>query len=345
MSRRSDYRLIARELAGLATDEEKARLQAWIVADPENRRTWNVVREAWRLSAEKGGRASYDADADWPAVRARIDHLAATAGTSAPPPSRARPWPVGRGWARRSAIGAAAVAAGLLITWSVSKLAWPGGRQPAVAEVVAPRGTTKEAILPDGSHVRLGAESSIRYAAAFDDPAREVELRGMAYFDVVHDPARPFIVHLRNGITTKVLGTRFVVVAYPESPHVQVAVAEGRVALSSGGSAPAEVTIGAGEAGQVDGTTAPTVAKDTSVETHFAWIKGVLVLKDRPLAEALVELGRWYDAPLKVEDPRLASRLISTTADDVPLQDVLENITLALGARSVLRGDTTVIVP
>jgi ferric-dicitrate binding protein FerR (iron transport regulator) len=345
MSRRRDFRLIARELAGLATDEEKARLQAWIAADPEHRRTWNVIREAWRLSDDKGSLSSYDADADWPAVRARLDQLASTAETSAPRRSHAPPRTARQGWTRRAAIGAAALAAGLLITWSASRLVWPGSRRPAVAEVVAPRGTTKEAVLPDGSHVRLGAESSIRYATAFDEPTREVELRGMAYFDVVHDPARPFIVHVRNGITTKVLGTRFVVSAYPESPRVQVAVAEGRVALSSGGSAPAEVTIGAGEAGEIGEDAAPTVAKDTAVDSHFAWVRGVLVLKDRPLAEALVELGRWYDAPLKVDDPRLASRLISTTAGDVPLQNVLENITLALGARSVLRGDTTVIVP
>ncbi|HET7549962.1 MAG TPA: FecR domain-containing protein [Gemmatimonadaceae bacterium] len=345
MSRRRDYRLIARELAGLATDDEKARLQAWIAADPENRRTWNVVREAWRLSDERAGRSSYDADADWPAVRARLDQLGATAEPPAPRRTHARPSPATQSWTRRAAIGAAALAAGLLITWSVSRLVWPGNSKPAVAEVMAARGTTKEAILPDGSHVRLGAESSIRYAAAFDEPTREVELQGMAYFDVVHDPARPFIVHVQNGISTRVLGTRFVVFAYPETPRVQVAVAEGRVALRSGGPAPAEVTIGAGEAGQIGGDAAPTVAKDTSVDAHFAWMRGVLVLKDRPLAEALVQLERWYDAPLKVEDPHLASRLISTTAGSVPLQNVLENITLALGARSVVRGDTTVIVP
>src|SRR5690606_24316004 len=92
-----------------------------------------------------------------------------------------RAWPVGRGWARRAVIGAAALAAGLLIAWSVSRLVPSESRDPAVAEVVAPRGTTREAILPDGSHVRLGAESSIRYATAFRESTREVELRGMAY--------------------------------------------------------------------------------------------------------------------------------------------------------------------
>lgn len=345
MPRRRNFRLIARELAGLATNEEKEELQAWIAADPEHRRTWNIIREAWRLSDERESSSSYDADTDWLEVRARLDELAATTETSAAQRSHARYLPAGRRWTRRAVIGAAALAAGLLITWSVSKLGWLGSRRSTTAEVVAPRGTTKEAILPDGSRVRLGAESSIRYATAFHEPTREVELRGMAYFDVVHDPARPFIVHVRNGITTRVLGTRFVVFAYPESQHVQVAVADGRVALSSGGAAHAEVTISAGEAGQIGGGTAPTVARDTSVDAHFAWMRGVLVLKDRPLAEALVELGRWYDASLKVEDPRLASRLISTTAGDVPLENVLENITLALGARRVLRGDTTVIVP
>ena len=245
----------------------------------------------------------------------------------------------------QGAIRAAAVAGILLVSWVAWRFTRPELHGPAMVEVSAPRGATKQAVLPDGSRVRLGPESSMRYAAAFGQPGRTVELRGMAYFEVVHDPARPFLVHVRNGITTRVVGTRFVVFAYPENPRVEVAVAEGRVALSSERSSEHEVAIGAGQIGQVEADGALSVANDTSLDAHFAWTRGLLVLQNRPLAEALVELGRWYDVQLKVEDSHLATRRISTTAGDIPLDHVLTNITLALGARREQRGDTTVIVP
>lgn len=340
-----DYCLIARELADLTTAEEKSRLQAWIAADPEHLRIWNVLREAWLLSDGRGRRSSYDTDIDWQKVRARLDQrrssVAATVAKSMP----SRLWSGRRAWIGQGAIRAAVLVGILLVPWGAWKLMRPEHHRPAVVEVSSPRGAMKEAVLPDGSRVRLGAESSIRYAAAFGEPTRTVELRGMAYFDVVHDPARPFLVHARNGITTRVVGTRFVVLAYSESPRVEVAVAEGRVALSSGRPSEHEVSIGVGQAGQVGADGAPSVANDTSLDAHFAWMRGLLVLKDRPLAEAVVELGRWYDVQLKVEDSHLAARRISTTAGDIPLDDALAKITLAVGARREQRGDTTVIVP
>jgi ferric-dicitrate binding protein FerR (iron transport regulator) len=105
------------------------------------------------------------------------------------------------------------------------------------------------------------------------------------------------------------------------------------------------VSIVAGQVGQVGTNGVPTVATDTSRDVHFSWLRGQLVLKDQPLARALIALGRWYDARLTVKDSQLASRRISTTAGDIPLDSALAHITLALGARLERRGDTTMVVP
>ena len=337
-------RLIARELAGLATAEESARLQAWIAADPEHLRTWTVLREAWRLSDARERQSTYDADVDWPQVRARIDQLGSSAETTTVR-TRSSVSSGRRAWMRQVAVRAAVVVGVLLVPLAAWTLVRAAHHRAAMVEVSAPRGATKEAVLPDGSHVRLGAESSIRYAATFGEPDRTVELQGMAYFQVVHDPARPFVVRVRDGITTRVVGTRFVVLAYPENPGVEVAVEEGRVALRGGRPSEPEVSIVAGQVGQVGTNGVPTVATDTSRDVHFSWLRGQLVLKDQPLARALIALGRWYDARLTVKDSQLASRRISTTAGDIPLDSALAHITLALGARLERRGDTTMVVP
>ena len=76
----------------------------------------------------------------------------------------------------------------------------------------------------------LNAESRLRYPADFGATARDVELVGEGYFEVVHDSTRPFRVHA-GGSVTEDLGTHFVVRAYPELRHVDVAVTEGLVSL------------------------------------------------------------------------------------------------------------------
>jgi ferric-dicitrate binding protein FerR (iron transport regulator) len=55
-----------------------------------------------------------------------------------------------------------------------------------------------------------------------------VKLEGEAFFDVVKNPSRPFIVHT-SGIDIKVLGTAFNVKAYPEDKTVETTLLRGLV--------------------------------------------------------------------------------------------------------------------
>lgn len=86
--------------------------------------------------------------------------------------------------------------------------------------------------LPDGSHVRLFAQSQIRYVKDFADNARDIELVGKAYFDVASDPKRPFSV-LANGTKTTALGTSFTINTKLKHKAVTVALHTGKVLVSS----------------------------------------------------------------------------------------------------------------
>lgn len=84
--------------------------------------------------------------------------------------------------------------------------------------------------LPDGSSVILKKGSHLRYAAPFEPRQRMVALSGEAYFEVVRDPERPFLVHA-NGLVAKVLGTSFDVRAWGANADVTVTVRTGKVAV------------------------------------------------------------------------------------------------------------------
>src|SRR6266705_1203492 len=76
------------------------------------------------------------------------------------------------------------------------------------SQVITKPGSKSQVQLPDGSTVWLNASSNLTYDKDFGKNLREVNLTGEAFFDVVKDPAHPFIIHT-NVIDVKVLGTEF----------------------------------------------------------------------------------------------------------------------------------------
>ena len=70
------------------------------------------------------------------------------------------------------------------------------GAAHAYATAVGQRDSVR---LPDGGRVVLGPASQLVVAAGYGERVREVELHGVAYFDVAHDPRHPFVV--RAGAT------------------------------------------------------------------------------------------------------------------------------------------------
>lgn len=82
--------------------------------------------------------------------------------------------------------------------------------------------------LADGSTVTLNKNSYLSYPGQFNGRLREVTLHGEGYFDVKHDPSRPFLVHVSN-LTITVLGTAFNV---NTGDKIAVTVTRGKVSVS-----------------------------------------------------------------------------------------------------------------
>src|SRR6185312_11690286 len=145
-----------------------------------------------------------------------------------PPKVKARGGPKRRARNRRSGawLGIAAAAAlGATALVLAPRLQHRVGK-PAVAETFATRtGEQIQVTLPDGSQVSLGARSKL--TVAYTRGARDVRLEaGEAFFAVQKNAARPFRVHVLDGVVTAV-GTAFDV--RTTNDRVLVAVAEGVV--------------------------------------------------------------------------------------------------------------------
>lgn len=126
---------------------------------------------------------------------------------------------------RRTLLSIAALFIGLLLCASVFYVI----RQPkAINSLQSTVGYAKYVSLPDGSKVIVHANSKLEYPRQFTGKLREVVLTGEAYFDIKHNPDKPFIIHTGK-LKTTVLGTAFNIRAYPNTTNITITVTRGKV--------------------------------------------------------------------------------------------------------------------
>lgn len=196
--------------------------------------------------------------------------------------------------------------------------------------------------LPDGSQVVLAPQSELVVSADYGKTGREVELRGVAYFDVIHDDSRPFAVH-SSGATIRDVGTIFTVRG-DSGGSLRVAVQEGAVLVHRAGAPDDQgillhqgdlATMAPGE---------PVVARRGVVDADdVAWTSGRLVFRDATMADVASELRRWYGVELRVADSTIATRHLTAEFQGESLDQIVSELTLALDAAVDRRGDTLVV--
>lgn len=133
---------------------------------------------------------------------------------------------------RWAAVLAFLIAAAGVLTFQKDKIgAWVMTQTTVVAE--APIGAVKIVTLYDGSKVWLNAGSRLTYNEYLLGDTRRVYLDGEAFFEVMRNPDKPFIVNT-DKMRTKVLGTSFNVKFIQALEVFEVTVSTGKVEVSKG---------------------------------------------------------------------------------------------------------------
>jgi ferric-dicitrate binding protein FerR (iron transport regulator) len=212
-------------------------------------------------------------------------------------------------------------------------------------EIFTLNGQRTTVTLDDGTRISLNGASRLRYDASYGRTTRDVYLDGEGYFEVKHDAKRPFRVHVRDGVAED-LGTRFTVSAYADQPTIEVAVAEGVVALGRDSASGAEaVRLEAGDVGRLSDSGAPTKTRLASLDRYIGWTEGTLVLDSVPLRRAAREIERWYGVKIIIADSALAKRPVVARFQRESVQEAIDAVAFALGARSERRESTYTLAP
>ena len=224
---------------------------------------------------------------------------------------------------------------------------------PAAQNTVSTHKGSKSNIqLPDGSTAWLNADSKLTFDESFRGDVREVSLEGEAFFDVVKDKTRPFIIHTKT-IDIRVLGTAFNVRAYESEKNTETALFRGTVEVTLHNNPDKKIVLKPNEKLMVNNNNLFTTSSASGTETrkaaelrikvgkvHFEakdstawetlWIKNKLVFDEESLEEVAQKIERWYDVKVVInanDDVKQTS--FSAIFDNENLQQVMEALSIS----------------
>jgi transmembrane sensor len=182
-------------------------------------------------------------------------------------------------------------------------------RRPGMQLMSTAVGQHRRVMLADGSQLTLNTDTLL--AVELTAQRRDVYLRrGEADFYVVHDPARPFYVHVGDAVIRDV-GTRFEVRLHSDR-DIDVLVDEGQVEVRGPVAADWVRALSAGEQLFIAGPHLKVMSvSPRQVADDLAWREGALVFDGEPLSQALAEVGRYTRTRIVVAGPKVASLHIS----------------------------------
>ena len=271
------------------SDEEHAQLRDWLAQSYSHKAAFWRLEHGWR-SAD------------------RLAALGPGGAVAARRPASPANW-------RRGAIAASiALMIALVPAYfvTVHGLRGTAGEQAAQRQFSTPLGARRTVALADGSKVELNTATVAR--ALVDGQRREFWLdRGEAYFEIVHDAARPFVVYA-GPRTVTVLGTKFSV--RRDGDRVTVSVIEGRVKVDYGPSRRTgpSTTISVGDTAVAEGASTIVASRSLEqVERSMSWRNGMLTFDNATLADAAAEFNRYNARKIEILDPQTARMRIGGT--------------------------------
>ncbi|MCM1177872.1 MAG: FecR domain-containing protein [Bacteroidales bacterium] len=267
-----DTRLIIRYLEGHLELEQERELFDWLNASGQNMQLFREVEAEWKAKHIPSVESLQTVQSLRKAINShRANRL-----------KNVRRW--------ISAASVAAMLAGAVV-YGISCHFFGSGDEKQRFAVEAPMGAYSKVLLPDGTKVWLNAGSVLSYDSDFNREYRDIDLNGEAYFEVMHDAAKPFRVHA-DGCSFTVLGTKFNIKAYADNGMVQTVLVEGSLRFEN------EETRDIMSPGEMIlwNPSEKTYSKEkVNARQYCSWINGVVLYDSITLPELLQRLSREYN--------------------------------------------------
>ena len=292
---------MVRYLSGTMTEDERRRYATKVSSDAELKQELEAFTRIWSDAKSASRALSPDTEIAIGIVKSRIHQ-----------PMRLRKW-------------LPRVAAVLLLGVVVTVA---GIRFVGQSEIIAQtkQDEQRHHMLPDGSEVWLAEGTILRYPKKWQVDHRDLSLDGKAFFNVIRDTTRAFVIH-GSRTDVSVLGTSFQYIS--RNDQSSVSVANGLVRFSHKVDTAMSVLVRAGEGAELLKTTGKFI-KASSDANEVAWATGKLVFRDTPLQSVIPVISEYYGVQFSLSNHALGNCRLSTTFQNMPLEEVLGELELIL---------------
>jgi transmembrane sensor len=213
------------------------------------------------------------------------------------------------------------IAAAALILLSLGIVSvYFGARNRLIVVATANNQKNLEVTLPDGSSIFLNRNTELAYRAKFGKSQRNVSLSGEAFFEIAHNPEKPFIVDAGKA-SIKVVGTSFNIMTNNSDSAVEVYVETGKVMLSDT-KGTRNIMLDPGYVGTMDSKTSEKILNNNP--NYMSWKTGVLVYNGQTLDVVFRDLKRVYNMDIVADDPEINGLpWVSPPIDNQPQETII----------------------
>lgn len=307
---------MAKVFAGEANSEEMHDFENWSQRKGKNKQLTDMLKKNWDSMKTKDNKIRVDVDKAWMNLRNRFEREQLIPGENTLPGLRFMLPPVLR------------VAAAVILLMGLGTLFYllfvPAERN---IQMTARTLELQEfgINLPDGSRVDLNAGSKLEYKLQRSG-IRMITLDGEAFFNVVYNEYRPFIIKAGKGVV-QVTGTSFSVRTIPGVDRIEVYVESGNVQFYRSRKQDRILSLKAGQMGVLEQN---RLSENASIEpNHLAWKTRKLIFRETRLGDVAGIMNRTYSQNIRFTNEALEDCLFTGTFDNQPLDSVVRVIQIA----------------
>jgi transmembrane sensor len=359
MPKNKIWELVAKKLSGEASIEELGELENLLRANPEMHYPMQTVADLWHHTTPD----TEDAHVAYSAHTERMKAMGVNIE-----PGTEQVFTIDPGNGKRKKYFLATFILLLLLSagyYSYTLLSAPPLTTIATAledksEVSTKYGSRTKLLLPDGSQVWLNSGSKLSYDKTYGNGIREVSLSGEAYFDVVRNPARPFVIHT-SSIDIRVLGTAFNVKSFPGEKNTETSLIRGSIEVIIKNRPaekiilqPNEKLITANEETVKDLVTTDesaenikpaavkeihkqdplvlvshlTYAPADSAVIETSWMDNKLIFRSETFEDLAIKMERWYGVTIRFADEDIKPKRLNGIFENESIQQALTALQL-----------------
>lgn len=372
------WSLLSKKLANEATETELNELQSILVSNPNLNHQADLIAEMWEQGSH-GSDFSNEAAYMRHVMKHKDEFFTDESKEAAPPiiineeSQEEKPSLLRSIFSKRltiiSFVSLIVLATGLIYFLSGKKKVVATARQE-ISSVVTKNGNRTKIMLPDGSQVWLNAGSNLDYNnSTFNKEIREVSLNGEAYFDVIKNEAKPFIIRTKK-MDIKVVGTSFNVRSYNDEKTAEASLIKGTIEvtlkdrkdqtivlkpnekISIATEEEKQLILKTGEKIAVKKNSAAVpqiVVKElkpnptNNIIPEIAWTQNRLYFEDASLEDIGPRLEKWFGKNVLIQDESLKKIRYTGNFENETIETVLSYLKLSRSFNFKIENDTVVI--